>query len=180
MVDPMSHGTAMWSTILFCRNLTVVYGLSHYFSTNKFVSMVRFKANWNNCVKVLYIPRVEFFGNMTSVPIWCRWIEYPDGYAISDFWWIIHTIQSCCAAALHILMWGPCKDVFSLTIFQDSMYSARIIKVRGSLPETVGGKCRCLRNVFTSGYILSVQTYVPSRIYSTCGSSHKATILDYT
>ena len=49
----------------------------------------------------------------------------------------------------------------------------------GSLPETVGGYCRCLKNIFTAGFLLSGQTPVPSIIASPCGPSPKAPISEY-
>ena len=61
--------------------------------------------------------------------------------------------------------------MFSLTIFQDYLYTAKLIRVGVSLPETVGGSCRFLNNFFTAGYVLSGQTRVLPRIASTCGPS---------
>ena len=118
-----------------------------------------------------------FPDNMTLVPIRCHLTDYPDRYGITDFWWKIHPSKGCCAATLYIHMWGPCEDVFSLTSYQNSLYAAKTIRVEGSLPETFGAHCRRLRNIFTDGSVLSEQTYVPSRIASTCGPSPKDVIL---
>ena len=76
-------------------------------------------------------------------------------------------------------MWGTCEDIFSLTIFQDSLYSNKLIKGGGSLPVTVGGGYKLLMNVFTAVSLLSRHTYMQSRIYSTCGSSPKSPISEY-
>ena len=70
------------------------------------------------------------------------------------------TSKGFCAAVLYILMRGPCEDVFYLTIFQDYLYLTILIKVGVFLPNTVGGRCRCLRNVFTSRSVSSGNTYV--------------------
>ena len=67
----------------------------------------------------------------------------------------------------------------SLNIFQDSMLSARLNRVWGSLSETFVGRCRCIKNFFTAWSVLSEQIYVPSRIYSTCGPSTNATVYQY-
>ena len=58
-------------------------------------------------------------------------------------------------------MWGPCEDIFSLTIFQVSLYAAKLVRVGGSLSEKVVASCRCLKDVFTSVSVLSGQIYVP-------------------
>ena len=76
-------------------------------------------------------------------------------------------------------MCGPCEDVFSLTIFHDSLQADGPIRARVSLSETVVGRCRCLKNVFTAGSVLSGQTYVMSIISSTCGPSPKSPIYRY-
>ena len=105
------------------------------------------------------------------MPVQCLLREYTHKYGISEFWWNIHPSKGCCAATLCIPVCGPCEDVFYLTIFQDSLQVVRLIRVRGFLSKTVVGRCRCLKNVFISGSILSGQTYVPSRKASTCGPS---------
>ena len=56
---------------------------------------------------------------------------------------------------------------------------AKLARVRGYLPETVYGCCRCLKNVFTAGLVLSGQTYVPSIMDYSCGTSPKAPISNY-
>ena len=76
-------------------------------------------------------------------------------------------------------MWGPCDNIFYLKIFQDSIYTAKLIRVGGSLTETVDGRCRCLKNVLNAGYVSSRQTQGPSRMASTCGPSTKALISEY-
>ena len=89
------------------------------------------------------------------------------------------TSKGFCAAYLYILVWDPCKDVFYLTIFHDSLYAARIIRVGGLLYETAVGRCRCLKIFFTAGLIFSGQKYDTSRIYFTCGPSPKSPISKY-
>ena len=116
---------------------------------------------------------------MTSVHVQFRQIEYHDRYGNPDFRWNIHPSKWLCAAALYILMWGPCKDIFSLTFFQYAMYLVKLVNIAGSLPETVGGRFSFLKKVFTDGYVSSGQTYVPSIIASTCGTSSKALISEY-
>ena len=124
-------------------------------------------------------PRSPFLVNMTSVHVRCVLRDYSNKCGISDFWWKIHTSRGWCAAAWYIPMWGPCKDVFSLTILQDSLCASKLVRVGGSLYDTVVGRCRCLKNVFTSVLVLSGQTYVPSKISSICGPSMKAPISKY-
>ena len=109
----------------------------------------------------------------------CLLREYPDKYGISDFLCKINPSKGWCATALYIPMWGPCEDVFFLTVFQYSWYAAKLVRFRGSLSETVVGRCRCLKNVFTSGSVLYGQTYITSIIASTCGISPKALIYKY-
>ena len=121
----------------------------------------------------------SFFGNVMSVTVRCRLREYPYMYGISDFWWKIHPNKGCCVAALYIPSSGPCGDVFSLTIFQDSMFVAKLIRVGSSLPKTVDGHCRCLKNIFIAGSVLSGQKYILARIPSTCGTSPKYPISKY-
>ena len=120
-----------------------------------------------------------FLGNMTLVPVQFCIREYPDRYENLHFWWKIHPIKGCCAVTLNIPMWVPCEGLFSLNIYQNSLYAAKLIRVRGYLPETVGGRCRCLRNFFTAGYVSSEQTYMMSIIASICAPSLKPTILKY-
>ena len=116
---------------------------------------------------------------MTSVLVLCHFREYPDKYGISDFLWKIHPNRGCCDADLCIPMWGPFEDVFYLTIFQDSLYAAKLIRVRGSLSVTVVGNFRCIKNVFNAGSVLPGQTHVPSRIAYTSGPSSKTPAFKY-
>ena len=120
-----------------------------------------------------------FFGDMIPVPLRCRLQDYPDRYVISDFWWKIQPSRWWYAAGLYIMMWGICEDIISLTILQYSLYVAKLTRVRGYLPETFYGCCRCLKNVFTAGSVSYGKTYVTPRIASTCGTSPKAPISDY-
>ena len=56
---------------------------------------------------------------------------------------------------------------------------AKIIKVRGLLPEIVYGRGRCIRIIFTAGSLSSGNICVPSNIASTYGPSPKAPISEY-
>ena len=83
-----------------------------------------------------------------------------------------------CRCFLHYDV-GPCEDLFALTIFQDALYAAKLIRFMGSLSETVVGCCRCLKKVFTAVSVLYGQTYVISRIPSTCRTSLKSPVSKY-
>ena len=86
----------------------------------------------------------------------------------------------CCVASLYIPICGTCEDVLPLTIFQDSMYGAKLIRVGVSWSETVVGRCRCLNNVFTCGLLLSGKKYVRSIRAFTYGPSPKYLISKYS
>ena len=116
---------------------------------------------------------------MILMPVQCLLREYTHKYGISEFWWNIHPSKGCCAATLCIPVCGPCEDVFYLTIFQDSLYAAKLIRVRGSLSVTVVGNFRCIKNVFNAGSVLPGQTHVPSRIAYTSGPSSKTPAFKY-
>ena len=73
----------------------------------------------------------------------------------------------------------PVTTYFIWIFFQDSLYLAKLIRVGGYLPATVGRHCRYLMNVFTSGSVSSGQTYGPSIISSTYGYSPKAPISNH-
>ena len=84
-------------------------------------------------MKVFHIPGARFFDNMTSLPVQCYMREYSDKYGILDLLWKIHPNRGRRAAALYIPMWRPYKDIFYLTIFQDSLYASKLTRIGGYL-----------------------------------------------